>query len=261
MRGRIAVVTSGFPRWSETFVLNELLALDASGALAAVFATKPGERGPLHPGCARLLPRVEVLPPGSAAAQATQVVARLRDRSVAAVHGYFAHRPAAVAAHAARRLGVPYSFSIHARDVRKVAPRVLALRARRAACVVACNRDVAATLGRAAPVCLVPHGVDIGRFRPRPWSSDGALRILAVGRLVEKKGFEILLEAAARLGVPFRLRIVGEGPRRARLAAMVAATGLADRIELPGPATHANLPGEYARAHVVVVPSVEDHRG
>src|SRR5439155_796486 len=180
----IVVVTSGFPRRSETFLLNELLALEARGALAAIFATKRGEDGPQHPGCARLLARVEVLRPGSPRAQGAQLVERLGRRAVTAVHGYFAHRPAAVAAHAARRLGVPYGFSIHARDVRKVAPALLAVRAREAACVVACNGDVAASLaGTGVPVGLVrlvPHGVDTLRFRPRPCPPGDRLRLLAV---------------------------------------------------------------------------------
>ena len=248
MRGGIAVVTSGFPRRSETFLLNELLALDARGALAAVFATKPGDGGSLHPGCRRLLRRVEVLPGGSPSAQAASLLERLGARRVAGVHGYFAHRPAAVAAHAARRLGVPFGFSVHARDARKVAPPVLAARARRAACVIACNRDVAAELARVgAPSRLLPHGVDTHRFRPRPEPRGVPLRLLAVGRLVEKKGFETLIEAAARLTIPFQLRI--------------AAAGLAERVTLAGPSTHADLPTEYARAHVVVVPSVPDRSG
>ena len=42
---RIAVVVSGFPRMSETFAVNELLALEDRGMLARLFATKPGEDG------------------------------------------------------------------------------------------------------------------------------------------------------------------------------------------------------------------------
>jgi len=256
------VVTSGFPRRSETFLLNELLALEARGTLAAVFATKPGEAGPLHPGCARLLRRVELLPAGSASAQAASLVERLGARRVAGIHGYFAHRPAAVASHAARRLGVPYGFSVHARDARKVPPAVLAARARRAACVIACNRDVAGELARAGTQArLLPHGVDTHRFRPQPEPHGPMLRLLSVGRLVEKKGFETLVEASARLTIPFRLRIVGDGPRRARLARAIAAAGLAERVTLVGASTHADLPEEYGRAHLVVVPSIEDRDG
>ncbi len=39
---------------------------------------------------------------------------------MSAVHAYFAHEPAAVAVEVARRLDVPYGFSVHARDARKV---------------------------------------------------------------------------------------------------------------------------------------------
>ena len=118
--GWLAVVTSGFPRRSETFLLNELLALDAAGALAGVFATKPGDeddpaagrrtaRGP-GPGAGA----------GTEAEQGRELARRLAGTGVAGVHGYFAHTPAAVAAVAARALGVPYGFSAHARDARKV---------------------------------------------------------------------------------------------------------------------------------------------
>jgi glycosyltransferase involved in cell wall biosynthesis len=260
-RPRIAVVVSGFPRLSETFALNELLALDALGALGAVFATKPGDPGAAQPGAELLLPRVEVLPDTGPAGQAEALVRRLGRRAVAAVHGYFAHTPADVARRAAEMLGVPYGFSVHARDARKVAPDELADRARHAACVVACNPDVATELdGAGARVHLVPHGVDAGRFRPSPFP-PGPLQILAAGRLVEKKGFHVLIDAAARLDAPFHLRIVGDGPERGRLAAAIEAAGLSSRVTLDGARTHAELPADYAAAHVVVAPSVEDRSG
>jgi glycosyltransferase involved in cell wall biosynthesis len=143
-----------------------------------------------------------------------------------------------------------------------VAPAELARRARAAARVVACNRDVADELRpTGAAVDLIPHGVDLRRFRAAAPPAPEPLRLLAVGRLVEKKGFEVLIEAVSGLTVPFRLRLVGDGPLRARLERAVAAAGAGDRIELLGPRTHDELPGEYAGAHAVVVPSVEDSTG
>ena len=259
---RIAVVMSGFPRRSETFALGELLALEERGALAAVFATKPGEAGLTQPGCERLLDKVQVLPEGEPARQAAFIADRLVGRRVGGVHGYFAHTPAEVAAHAARMLGVPYGFSTHARDARKVAPKVLAERASKAACVVACNTDVAEEILRSgAPVHLLPHGVNLRRFKPRPQTHSKELRLLSVGRLVEKKGFHVLLDAVSRLSFPFRLRVIGEGPERVRLTGMVRTHGLQDRVTLEGSLTHAELPEAYAESDVVVVPSIQDSSG
>ena len=259
---KLVMLMSGFPRRSETFALNELLALDRAGCLEAVFATKPGEPGPPQPGAERLMEKVRVLAPGTAAEQAAEVVERLDGAKVTAVHGYFAHLPTEVAAKAASRLGVPYGFSVHAVDARKVSRSGLADRARGAACVIACNPDVAGDLRRVgAPVQLMPHGVDLERFRPSPPPPAAVLTILAVGRLVPKKGFPVLLDAASRLLAPYTLRIIGDGAERANLESIIAEHDLDDRVELVGPRTHEELPAEFAAAHIVVVPSIMDDNG
>lgn len=259
---RLAMIVSGFPRLSETFALNDLLALDASGVVAAVFATKPGDEAPPQPGVERLANRVVMLPPGGPEEQAAMVADRLRDTAIAGIHAYYAHTPADVAARAAARLGIPYGFSAHARDARKVEPRELARRARGAAVVTACNTDVAAVLDLAGVrPRLVPHGVDTSRFCPGSGTLRERLQLLAVGRLVEKKGFLVLLHAVARLNAPFALRIVGDGPERPRLARAVEQLGLAGRVALAGGCTHADLAAEYASADVVIVPSIEDSAG
>ncbi len=258
----IAVVTSGFPRRSETFALGEILALESRGVLAGIFATKPGDGLPIQPGCESLLSRVRFPRSGTPSEQANEVGRFLEGKRVGGIHAYFAHTPAEVAQKAARRLGVPFGFSVHARDARKVTHHDLAHRANRADCVIACNSDVANEVGPAgAAVHLVPHGVDLDRFQPAPPPHIGPLRILAVGRLVEKKGFHLLIEAALRLKFPFRLRIVGDGPERERLSTLIAMNGFAGRVTLCGALTHAELPQEYGESHVVVAPSIVDRTG
>jgi glycosyltransferase involved in cell wall biosynthesis len=262
MRSQVAVIVSGFPRRSETFMLGELLALEASGALAAVFATKHGESGESQPDTKRLEKYVQFLPDGPVEKQARAVRERLAHQRVNGVHGYFAHRPAEVAEQAAQMLGVPFGFSIHARDLRKVSPQVLARRANAAACVVTCNTDVAGNIREFGPrVHLLPHGVDLERFTPRTTQSNGTLRLLAVGRLVEKKGFHFLIAALAGVKIPFTLTIAGDGRERERLRHLISLNNLANRVVFLGAVTHAALPRIYAESDVVVVPSIQDRFG
>jgi glycosyltransferase involved in cell wall biosynthesis len=258
----IVMILSGFPRHSETFAINEILALEQRGALAAIFATKAGEPLALQPSGRMLNGRVRILSGTSASGQADEIIHRLAGTNVNGVHGYFAHFPAEVAEQVAARMAIPYSFSIHAKDARKVDRQLLAARARQAACVVACNRDVAGELnGSGAKVFIVPHGVDLERFHPEPFPGTQVLRILAVGRLVEKKGFHVLVEAAARLRIPFRITIAGEGPEQKRLEDLVRQHWLGPRLELCGATTHDHLPGLYGSAHLLVAPSIVDHTG
>jgi len=103
--------------------------------------------------------------------------------------------------------------------------------------------------------------VDLDRFVPQPCPDRGALQLLAVGRLVEKKGFHVLIDAAARLRTPFQLEIIGEGPEEKRLAELIRAHGLESKVRLCGPKTHEDLPEAYNRAHVLVAPSIIDQSG
>lgn len=256
------MVVSGWPRVSETFALNELRALQRAGMLAGVFATKPGDDALVQPGVADIDPPAVLLGDGDAAAQGAELARLLRGTGVSAVHGYFAHRPTEVAAEAARLLGVPYSFSAHALDVRKVSAEALAARAAAAAVVVACNHDVAASLADAGSrPLLLPHGVDLARFRPVDPPDGEDLAVLAVGRFVEKKGFAHAIRALALTARPIRLRLVGDGPLRRELEAAAVAAGVAGRVTFAGRRTHGYLAAEYAAADVVVVPSVVDRDG
>ncbi len=259
---QIAMIVSGFPRRSETFALQELLALEAQGLLAGIFATKPGDGSTPHPDCMTLLKRVKTIPPERPSEQAQFVIEALKGQAVTGIHGYFAHTPAEVALLAAKQLGVPYGFSTHALDARKVPADLLEERTGNAACVIACNHDVAKDLSRwGDEITLMPHGVDTLRFSSSPIILSEPLRILAVGRLVEKKGFDVLIKAVGRLSFPFHLKIIGEGPERESMTREISAGNLSDCIELCGGLTHAELPDEYRNTHIVVVPSIVNRAG
>ncbi len=73
-------------------------------------------------------------------------------------------------------------------------------------------------------------GVDVGAFE-RDAPLPGGRRVLAIGRLVEKKGFDVLIDALALLP-DVTLRIVGDGPLRAQLEAQAARCE--GRVELVG---------------------------
>lgn len=262
-RPGIALILSGFPRRSETFALNEALALAQRGLLAALFATKEGDGLPPQPGCEKLIEQVIYLPAdASAVHQAEQVVQQLAGRQISGFHAYFAHFPTDVAMLVSQRLDVPFGFSAHAKDVRKVTQAALAERVGKAAYVVTCNSDTAQEIrnvgGRPH---VLPHGVNLAHFQAQPLPVFPMFRLLAVGRLVEKKGFETLIQAARQLTIPFQLRIVGDGPLHSRLIAAIHEAGLVGKVALCGSMTHTALAAEYANAHLVVVPSVVDSSG
>lgn len=256
------MVLSGFPRLSETFAIQEVLALYKCGLLAALYATKHGDPGPHQPDTEHLMDMLHVLPQGTPCEQASDLVKHADGHRIQGLHAYFAHLPLEVAAHAARELRIPFGFSAHARDVRKVSTEKLHLHSRSAICAVACNRDVRRDLSRAsAKATLIPHGVDTDRFRWAPQARRGPLRILAVGRLVEKKGFEILIRALALIDIPFQFKLIGAGPLEGELREAVRAFGIERQVDFQGKSTHHNLPDAYRNSDIVVVPSVIDRTG
>ena len=201
----VAVILSGWPRVSESFALNEVLALRRAGLLAAVLALKTGDGATPHPAAARA--RAD----GRGAARRHRPTSRPRPRravsrldglGVSAVHGYFAHAPAAVAAAVADKFGVPYGFSVHALDARKVSKDELGDRARGAARRgdLQRRRRRRGRGGRRRPDAGPRTASTSPPSRPAAAGRRDPVELLAVGRLVEKKGFDVLLEALSRLG-------------------------------------------------------------
>jgi glycosyltransferase involved in cell wall biosynthesis len=90
------------------------------------------------------------------------------------------------------------------------------------------------------------------------------LRILALGRLVDKKGFEVLLRAGSILrgrGMDFTLAIGGSGPAGRRLRALSARLGLREQVRFPGFIRRDGVSAFLLSGDVFVMPSIVDRRG
>jgi len=197
------------------------------------------------------------------------------------IHAHWVLPNGPIASLAAGSAGPPVVISLHGSDV-FIAERsaILAAIARwtfgRARWIAACASDLgerAVRLG-AAPsrVVTLLHGVDLADltggdaadWRGRAGACDGDFLVVAVGRLVAKKGFSHLLRAAERLraqGVPVRVAIGGSGDLASGLEAEAKGLACGDRIRFLGDVPHGEIGGLFRAADVVAVPSVRDDRG
>src|SRR5438067_2343874 len=186
------------------------------------------------------------------------------------LHAHFCHGATTVAWLAATITGLPFSFTAHAKDLYCSAlnPAGLLRRKRAAArCAVTCtdtNRRYLNQFAGATPVYCVYHGPNaefpelLRREVAPPQERGGDLHVLGVGRLVHKKGFDVLVDACAQLaarGIPATATIVGEaGDLSADLERRIRAHRLEGRIRLAGPMDQAALYREYRNASVFCLP-------
>ena len=187
---------------------------------------------------------------------------------VVQIHAHFIHTPASVAGYAATMTTLPWTCSAHAKDIWTSPDWDMKEKLDAARWTVTCT---AAGLGRlqalsspGKPVTLLYHGLDLGRFRPlqllrpRRDGSDPAdpVRLLAVGRAVEKKGFDLLVEALATVPADcaWRLVHVGGGPELPKLRAEAERRGFADRIDWLGPQDQTAVLEQYHQADLFVLP-------
>jgi glycosyltransferase involved in cell wall biosynthesis len=175
------------------------------------------------------------------------------------LHAHFAYEAALDALRIGRLLDVPVSVTAHAADI-YLDPRNLRAKLRRAHFATSgCDYTVAdlrllAGAEHAGGIVKVVMGVDLRRFA-RSAPHPGGRQVLAVGRLVPKKGFIHLVRAAA-LAPDVRVTILGEGPDRAALEAEVVRLGLAGRVSLPGPAEPDAVRAALQAADLLCAPSV-----
>ena len=186
------------------------------------------------------------------------------------LHAHYANVPAKVALLVHRISGASYSITTHAKDIFQNDPFAspkLRERMLRASFVVANSRFSAEHIRRglngAGEIHVVYNGLDLGAFPLRQDEPKEPV-ILGVGRLVEKKGFQVLVAACELLrkrGVKFVCEIVGTGVLSTQLKEQIRATGLGDRVKLVGPLPQHVLKEHYTRALVFALPCVAAANG
>lgn len=284
----LAYLLDTFPSASETFIAREIEALRRRDFEVRVWALHAGEGaypievpsnalGKVKGGLTRRLR-------GSKYFEELGAVwyQRERDgllRGVEHIHAGWASHPAEIALGAAEASGLSWSFSGHARDL-WVDNRDFERKLQTASFATCCTRAGQRLLAQSAPahahkVLYAPHGLEVSRFqfRSRAFEGDGPLRILSVGRLVEKKGFAVLLQALAILGdeeFEFYCVIIGDGPlhkeldNQARFVNLEYAdsTNHADAlVHLVGAKSFEEVVEAMHEADCLVLPSLEARDG
>ncbi len=302
---QIAYVLKMYPRFSETFIVNEILELERQGVDVRIYSLRKPDDGRFHASLARVKAGVVYVPqypqmepervqrahelvsqafPESYSTlraeveakqdeflfkrfvQAGVIAAHLYQHPVDAMHAHFASSATRVATYVHRMIGLPYSFTAHAKDIfhDEVNPESLRTKMRDARFVVTVSDFNKAYLqgllnGGKGDVRRLYNGIDLRTFAPDPAVRREPGLILSVGRLVEKKGFEDLIRACAWLRegkVEFRCEIIGTGERREALKALIAELDLEKHVTLVGPRSQDEVLRAYRRATVFALPCI-----
>ena len=298
MPSRIGYVVKRYPRYSETWVVAEIASHEAAGLEVEVFSIMPPNDTHFQEAIARVRAPVQYIPyhgvkaadfwaaldtaaaalPGFwkameaargedalAVFQGALIACAVRERGIEHLHAHFATAAASAARLASHFAHVPYTFTAHAKDIfhDTVRPDDLRRKLADAGATVTVsdfNRDyLQRTYGAAAArVERIYNGLDLELF---PHTSPGsrAPLIVAVGRLVEKKGFGDLVEACALLagrGVAFECDIIGTGPLEPPLQALILARRLQEHVHLLGPRPRSEVVALVRDASAFAAPCV-----
>ncbi len=232
-------------------------------------------------GDTHLKPGAVLLLPFFLLAAFTTALRVARVQAAQLVHAHWVLPNGLVGAWLAQVLGIPLAISLHGSDIfvaqrSSAFGRVAGWVLRRAAVVTACSEDLrqaAIDLG-AAPesVRLIAWGADPQRFSPAVRPMDRArfdcteddILLVSLGRIVAKKGFDVLLRALPPLleshpGI--RLVIGGDGAQRDELGNLAASIGISEQVRLPGRISWDDVPAFLAMGDIFALPSVRDAAG
>jgi colanic acid/amylovoran biosynthesis glycosyltransferase len=300
---RFAYLFERFPSFGQTFCYREIAELARQGIEPAIFSIRNPKDEPLQDWDARIVERVHYLPEEkellddvrraakkrkltleAVAAldewgrrtdflrlyQAVYVGLRLQEMGIGHVHAHFIGMAARTAFWIHRFFPVSFSFTAHANDI--FAPRNFEIGLDKlvdTARVIVTVSDYAKRFlqerfpERADRIRRVYNGLNLAEFGRADFSSAPPL-ILAVGRLIAKKGLVDLIRACgliAERGKSFRCEIIGEGPLENELCGQIERLNLQNRVALSGAKSQLEVRRRLAAANVFVLPSIIDPDG
>lgn len=300
--GPVGYVVKRYPRFSETFIVNEILAHESAGLNIEIFALRPTVDTHFQNDLSRVVAPVNFLASGSVKStafwnavkaeaqnspaiwdvlaharfatvgevyQAIQLASHVRKRRIRHLHAHFATSATTVARLAARIAGISYSFTAHAKDIFHHSVQFGDLQskiddANLVITVSDFNLEYLHThFGNYKKIVRVYNGLDLEKF---DFQSDPGIgrEIIAVGRLVEKKGFTHLVDACRILadkGIDFRCKIVGGGELETQLANQIRELKLEQWVEMTGPVPQSELRSLIRNATVMAAPCVVGEDG
>ncbi len=298
----IGYILKRYPRFSETFVVNEILAHERAGAKIDIFALGPVQethfqdvisqvRAPVcrlnhkqrnpetlwalfQTGFTQLPDFAVKLAEAKGAihevAQAVLIALEIQKRSIQHLHAHFGTQATTVARQAAIFAGISYTFTAHAKDIyyQYEESTELAVKMRDAFATVTVSDYNLSYLkeqydGDASKVVRIYNGMDLNKFPYTPYT-ERKPHILAVGRLVAKKGFNVLLDALALLKqqkIFMSCTLVGSGALQTDLEEQIKALGIEDVITLVGPMPQPDIIRMMQQANMVVAPCIISEDG
>jgi colanic acid/amylovoran biosynthesis glycosyltransferase len=293
----IGYVVKRYPRFSETFIVNEILAHERAGIPVHIFAVRRVNEPHFQSIISEVRAPVSyisdsaikaealwaTLKAGQAALpdfwakleasrdepiediqQAIQLALQAKEVGITHFHAHFATLATSIARLAARFAGMGFSFTAHAKDIfhNDVDGEALQRKltdADRVITVSDYNVDwLSQCYGASRKIHRIYNGLPLAEFPYSP-PAERPRKIVAVGRLVPKKGFGVLIHACAAMkarGLPFQCVIIGEGVERSALELLIAGLDLISEVTLAGALPRPDVMAALKEAAVCVAPCV-----
>ena len=259
---RLLYLLFDYPKLSEKFVSEEIDAVCRQGHSVHIVAMRDPAEEIAHANS-----------PGSSVQYFSDlgkrgVLAFVRQKNIQHIHCHFGYSHVDIAYTIHRKLGLPFSFTVHAFDLyAQVHPNLIDW-CNAAKCVLTISKHnkyyMVDSLGiDARKIHVIRCGIFLDRFEPGDYSRR-PLRIISACRLVEKKGMANLILASKQLknrGVQFSCRIAGDGPLRDSLQALIDQSGLSSEVRLVGPMSHPDMTEFIRSGSVFALPCIESRDG